>query len=113
MLNSSFRKNQRLKMAKVSGEELFSFTPFYSRSRSFSVFVNFPLFAIFIVIECIYSIGNNIYTKMSRNKDKYDNANRRQQIFMSPEDVAAGKKTNWTAIEITGKHLSAVNSLEY
>lgn len=50
---------------------------------------------------------------MSRNKDKYDNANRRQQIFMSPEDVAAGKKTNWTAIEITGKHLLAINSLEY
>lgn len=23
-------------------------------------------------------------------------------MFMSPEDVAAGRKTNWTAIEITG-----------
>ncbi|XP_005178768.1 CCR4-NOT transcription complex subunit 6-like isoform X2 [Musca domestica] len=43
----------------------------------------------------------NLY-KMSRNKDKYESANRRQQIFMSPEDVAAGKKSNWTGIEITG-----------
>ncbi|XP_037810851.1 CCR4-NOT transcription complex subunit 6-like isoform X2 [Lucilia sericata] len=43
----------------------------------------------------------NLY-KMSRNKDKYESGNRRQQIFMSPEDVAAGKKSNWTGIEITG-----------
>lgn len=40
---------------------------------------------------------------MSRNKDKYESGNRRQQIFMSPEDVAAGKKSNWTGIEITGE----------
>ena len=39
---------------------------------------------------------------MSRNKDKYESGNRRQQIFMSPEDIAAGKKSNWTGIEITG-----------
>lgn len=44
----------------------------------------------------------NLY-KMSRNKDKYESGNRRQQIFMSAEDVAAGKKSNWTGIEITGK----------
>jgi len=39
---------------------------------------------------------------MSRNKDKYDSANRRQQIFLSQEDIAAGKKTNWSGLEITG-----------
>lgn len=39
---------------------------------------------------------------MSRNKDKYDSTNRRQQIFLSAEDIAAGKKTNWTGLEITG-----------
>lgn len=40
---------------------------------------------------------------MSRNKDKYDSTNRRQQIFLSAEDIAAGKKTNWSGLEITGK----------
>lgn len=41
---------------------------------------------------------------MSRNKDKYENNNpRRQQVFMSAEDVAAGRKTNWHGVEITGK----------
>jgi len=40
---------------------------------------------------------------MSRNKDKYDSANRRQQIFLSQEDIAAGKKTNWSGLEITGE----------
>ncbi|XP_030376482.1 CCR4-NOT transcription complex subunit 6-like isoform X1 [Scaptodrosophila lebanonensis] len=44
--------------------------------------------------------GNHF--KMSRNKDKYDSTNRRQQIFLSPEDIAAGKKTNWNGLEITG-----------
>jgi len=40
---------------------------------------------------------------MSRNKDKYENSNpRRQQTFMSAEEVASGKKNNWQAIEITG-----------
>uniref|UniRef100_U5EWB3 poly(A)-specific ribonuclease n=1 Tax=Corethrella appendiculata TaxID=1370023 RepID=U5EWB3_9DIPT len=40
---------------------------------------------------------------MSRNKDKYDNNNpRRQQIFLSAEDIAAGKKTFWHGVEITG-----------
>lgn len=54
----------------------------------------------FCVFVC-YSIGN-IY-KMSRNKDRYDsNSQRRQQVFMSQEDVAAGRKTNWTGVEITG-----------
>lgn len=47
------------------------------------------------------SLGN-IY-KMSRNKDKYENSNpRRQQTFMSQEDVAAGRKSNWHGVEITG-----------
>lgn len=40
---------------------------------------------------------------MSRNKDRYESSNqRRQQVFMSPEDVAAGRKSNWTGVEITG-----------
>lgn len=39
---------------------------------------------------------------MSRNKDKYENNNRRQQTFMSPEDVAAGRKSIWSGVEITG-----------
>jgi CCR4-NOT transcription complex subunit 6 len=47
-------------------------------------------------------MAGTIY-KMSRNKDKYENQNqRRQQTFMSADDVAAGKKTFWTGIEITG-----------
>lgn len=44
----------------------------------------------------------NIY-KMSRNKEKYENNNhRRQQTFMSQEDVAAGRKSYWNGLEITG-----------
>lgn len=40
---------------------------------------------------------------MSRNKEKFENSNhRRQQTFMSPEDVAAGRKSYWNALEITG-----------
>lgn len=50
---------------------------------------------------CVIGLGN-IY-KMSRNKDRYESSNnRRQQIFMSQEDVAAGRKSNWTGVEITG-----------
>uniref|UniRef100_A0A1B0G3N8 Uncharacterized protein n=1 Tax=Glossina morsitans morsitans TaxID=37546 RepID=A0A1B0G3N8_GLOMM len=54
-----------------------------------------------IMDKSMRSVFGNLY-KMSRNKDKYESANRRQQIFMSSEDVAAGKKSNWTGIEITG-----------
>uniref|UniRef100_A0A182W382 Uncharacterized protein n=1 Tax=Anopheles minimus TaxID=112268 RepID=A0A182W382_9DIPT len=40
---------------------------------------------------------------MSRNKDKYESINpRRQQTFLTAEDIAAGKKTCWHGIEITG-----------
>jgi CCR4-NOT transcription complex subunit 6 len=38
---------------------------------------------------------------MSR-KDKYEANNRRQQTFMSAEDVAAGRKSSWQGVEITG-----------
>lgn len=42
------------------------------------------------------------FSRMSR-KEKYDNSStRRQQTFMSPEDAASGKKSNWHGIEITG-----------
>lgn len=52
-------------------------------------------------LSLFYKLGN-IY-KMSRNKDRYESSSqRRQQTFMSTEDVASGRKTNWTAIEITG-----------
>lgn len=44
--------------------------------------------------------------KMSRSKDKYDNSSRRQQSFMSAEDVAAGRKSNWHAVEITGNFIT-------
>uniref|UniRef100_A0A182S859 Disease resistance R13L4/SHOC-2-like LRR domain-containing protein n=1 Tax=Anopheles maculatus TaxID=74869 RepID=A0A182S859_9DIPT len=41
--------------------------------------------------------------RMSRNKDKYESNNpRRQQTFLTAEDIAAGKKTCWHGIEITG-----------
>lgn len=44
----------------------------------------------------------NIY-KMSRNKDKYENSNpRRQAVYLSPEDIAAGRIPQWHGIEITG-----------
>jgi len=54
------------------------------------------------LIEFIYIMYTGNYYKMSRNKDKYDSTNRRQQIFLSAEDIAAGKKTNWSGLEITG-----------
>lgn len=38
---------------------------------------------------------------MSR-KDKYESNTRRQQTFMSAEDVAAGRKSSWQGVEITG-----------
>jgi len=42
---------------------------------------------------------------MSRtHKDKYENTNpRRSHTIMSSEDAAAGKKSNWPELEITGK----------
>ena len=42
---------------------------------------------------------------MSRtHKDKYENTNpRRTHTIMSSEDAAAGKKSNWPELEITGK----------
>lgn len=59
--------------------------------------------------ECAIQLGN-VY-KMSRNKDRYESSNnRRQQIFMSQEDVAAGRKSNWTGVEITGMLFSKFNS---
>lgn len=58
--------------------------------------------------ENLNEIPGNVY-KMSRNKDKYEsNNNRRQQTFMSPEDVAAGKKTSWNSVEITGNNYKAI-----
>lgn len=39
---------------------------------------------------------------MSR-KDKYETSNRRQQTFMSAEDVASGRKSSWQGVEITGE----------
>lgn len=55
--------------------------------------------------------SGNVY-KMSRNKDRYESSNnRRQQIFMSQEDVAAGRKSNWTGVEITGNYISINSSL--
>ncbi|XP_055379859.1 CCR4-NOT transcription complex subunit 6-like isoform X2 [Condylostylus longicornis] len=44
----------------------------------------------------------NSFIMGSRNKEKYENNNRRQQTFMSAEDVAAGKKSVWNGVEITG-----------
>lgn len=42
---------------------------------------------------------------MSRNhKDKYENTNpRRAHTIMSSEDAAAGKKSHWPELEITGE----------
>ena len=37
------------------------------------------------------------------HRDKYNDSNsRRTHTFMTPEDVAAGKKPNWSEIEIIG-----------
>ena len=39
-------------------------------------------------------------------RDKYDSPNpRRTHTFMSAEDVAAGKKSTWTELEITGENI--------
>lgn len=39
-----------------------------------------------------------------RDKDKYEPQNgRRTHTIMSPEEAAAGKKTNWFELEITGE----------
>lgn len=57
-----------------------------------------------ISLSFFLSGSSTCYKKMSRNKDKYENSNpRRQQTFMSAEDVASGKKSNWQALEITGE----------
>lgn len=48
-----------------------------------------------------FSIVDSVFSKMSR-KDKYETSNRRQQTFMSAEDVAAGRKSSWQGVEITG-----------
>lgn len=47
-------------------------------------------------------LADSVFNKMSR-KDKYESNNRRQQTFMSPEDVASGRKSAWQGVEITGK----------
>lgn len=44
---------------------------------------------------------------MSRSEDKYENRNssannRRQYRLLSSDEVAAGKKSYWTELEITG-----------
>lgn len=47
-------------------------------------------------------VAGNIY-RMSRNKDKYENNNpRRQAVYLSPEEIAAGRQPQWHGIEITG-----------
>lgn len=63
------------------------------------------LLCIFLCInKFVYSSYVGTIYKMSRNKDKYENNNpRRQQTFMSQEDVAAGRKSFWHGVEITGK----------
>lgn len=47
---------------------------------------------------------------MSRNKEKYENSSnpRRQAVFLSAEEVAAGRIPQWNGLEITGnvRHLS-------
>lgn len=45
---------------------------------------------------------DSVFNKMSR-KEKYETNNRRQQTFMSPEDVASGRKSSWQGVEINGK----------
>lgn len=42
---------------------------------------------------------------MSRSyKENNENTNpRRKHVIMSPEEAAAGKKTSWSEMEITGK----------
>ncbi|XP_017782437.1 PREDICTED: CCR4-NOT transcription complex subunit 6-like isoform X2 [Nicrophorus vespilloides] len=52
-----------------------------------------------------YYMRHGIGYNMPRNqKDKYDNngSSRRMHSYMSPEDLAAGKKSLWTEMEITG-----------
>lgn len=53
------------------------------------------------LISLSFFLGS-VYNKMSR-KDKYETNNRRQQTFMSAEDVAAGRKSSWQGVEITGE----------
>lgn len=44
------------------------------------------------------------YSMPRNHKDKYENnSNRRSYTIMSPEEAAAGKKTYWTELEITGR----------
>jgi len=53
-------------------------------------------------VRLIGTFADSVYNKMSR-KDKYETNNRRQQTFMSPEDVASGRKSSWQGVEITGE----------
>lgn len=49
-----------------------------------------------------------------REKDKYEPPNpRRTHTIMSPEDVAAGKKSHWPELEITGSTMSTNRSLTF
>lgn len=50
----------------------------------------------------LFPFADSVFNKMSR-KDKYETNNRRTQTFMSAEDVAAGRKSSWQGVEITGK----------
>lgn len=56
------------------------------------------VFSWLIILFCVSE------TSMSRNhKDKYDNVNpRRTHTIMSAEDAAAGRKSYWSELEITG-----------
>lgn len=53
-------------------------------------------------------ILDSVFNKMSR-KEKYETNNRRQQTFMSPEDVASGRKSSWQGVEINGESKISVN----
>lgn len=64
------------------------------------------VFRLFFRFEFVFRHQTGNIYKMSRNKDRYESSNpRRQQIFMSQEDVAAGRKSNWTGVEITGEFI--------
>lgn len=84
----------------------FNISLLYQLRTNFSYRLSFVFFFFCFRSVCVFRHQTGNIYKMSRNKDRYESSNpRRQQIFMSQEDVAAGRKSNWTGVEITGEFI--------
>lgn len=55
-------------------------------------------------VYVMHHVAGYIMPRNHKENSKYENngSNRKNHTFMSPEDQAAGKKSLWTELEITG-----------